>query len=107
MEDDQKQSSPDQVILDLIFDYGLDVRVLSSSPTRILLCGKNHLGERFQQILEINLDGEPDNGPPPRFVLLQLGSTVWKITPSLFVPSLVHGYITIINVPEPAPWSKP
>lgn len=101
--------SPNQVTLDIVLPYatdgyGIGVRMINKEPLRLLIVGTNHRGQVFQQIIEPHLDGGPDDGPPVRFVLFQLGPTVWKITPSLQVPGLVHGYLTFFNVPEPAPW---
>jgi hypothetical protein len=47
-------------------------------------------------------------GPKPdgSFVwgLIQLGSTVWEVHPSVHLPGQLHAYVTLIGVPSPAPW---
>jgi hypothetical protein len=53
------------------------------------------------------MDGESSpggNGAPPRFVLKRLGPGVWKVGPSIVSPGLLHAHVTIVDVPEPAPW---
>jgi hypothetical protein len=42
-------------------------------------------------------------GRDPRWNLFKLGPTVWKLTPSI-LDQQIHGYVTVIGVPEPAPW---
>jgi hypothetical protein len=31
---------------------------------------------------------------------------VWILSPSLNIPGLIHGYVTLVGVPSPAPWEK-
>lgn len=101
---DKRLLSPDKVVLDIVLQWGSGVRMVCATPLRFLLAGHNHLDRPFQQFIEPHLDGKPEDGPPPRFVMYRLGPGVWKITPSLYVPTMVHGYLTLVDVPEPAPW---
>lgn len=36
--------------------------------------------------------------------LVKLGPSVWAVTPSVHLPDAFHGYVTLCEVPEPAPW---
>ncbi len=102
---DKRDLHPDQVTLDLVLRYGTEVRMLCAAPPRLLVVARNHRGQSFQVMLEPHLDGQPEDGPPVRFVLFPLGPSVWKLSPSLTVPSVVHAYLTLVGVPEPAPWA--
>ena len=41
-----------------------------------------------------------------RWNLYQLAPTVWKLTPSI-LDDRIHGYVTLVGVPVPAPWLAP
>lgn len=43
---------------------------------------------------------------PEAWGLEQLGPGVWSVEPSVIIPGLLHAFVTMVNVPEPAPWSK-
>jgi len=103
---DKRLLSPDRAILDVILRWEDGVKLVSADPMRFLLTGRNHWGQVFQNFIECHLDGEPEDGPPPRFVLFKLGPTVWKVSPSLYTPNSVHGYLTFVGVPDPAPWES-
>lgn len=60
-------------------------------------------GARVQRhFVEIDVDGFRRAG---RWSLVRLGPGVWDVEPSVVVPGQFHGYITLVDVPEPAPWS--
>lgn len=40
------------------------------------------------------------------FGLEQIESGLWVLLPSLNVPGLIHAFITLYDVPDPAPWTK-
>jgi hypothetical protein len=50
-------------------------------------------------------DGLPEKGKMVRWGLRKLGPTVWMVQPSIVVPGALHAFVTIVEVPEPAPWT--
>ena len=38
--------------------------------------------------------------------LMKLGSSVWEITPSLNISGQIHAFVTLVGVPDPAPWER-
>jgi hypothetical protein len=48
---------------------------------------------------EKNLDGSMH-----RFGMMKIGPGTWKVIPSLNVPRVLHAFVVLCNVPEPAPW---
>jgi hypothetical protein len=40
-----------------------------------------------------------------RWPLMRLGPGVWDVSTSIFVEGQVHAFVTLVNVPEPPPWS--
>jgi hypothetical protein len=38
--------------------------------------------------------------------LTKLGPSVWAVSPSIHLPGTFHGYVTLCEVPDPAPWEK-
>jgi len=60
--------------------------------------------------------GEPDGEPVKRgdtvigyrmrrWGLRRLGPGVWELSPSIHEKGLVHAYVVLCDVPEPAPWA--
>ena len=47
---------------------------------------------------------DPDATRKDRWHLQKLGPGVWDVTPSIFFEGQFHGFVTLIGVPEPAPW---
>lgn len=45
-----------------------------------------------------------DDGPPFTFGAQLLASGVWTLDPSLNLPGLIHGFVVLYGVPDPAPW---
>lgn len=43
---------------------------------------------------------------PESWGMEQLGPGVWALEPSVVIPGVIHAFITIVNVPEPSPWSN-
>jgi len=41
------------------------------------------------------------------FAAEQLGPGTWILNPSLNMPELLHGYVILTGVPNPAPWRRP
>ena len=41
---------------------------------------------------------------PTAWGMQKLGEGVWALEPSLVIPDVFHAFVTIINVPSPAPW---
>jgi hypothetical protein len=107
---------PKEVVLDLVLTYAERLgkpqsAVIAAKGDRlgVILYGMvNHRGRLVTMSTEAHLDGEPNDakdGKALRFVLRKLGPTVWKLSPSILDEN-IHGYITIVSVPEPAPWES-
>lgn len=46
-------------------------------------------------------------GTPPKMIhwgLTKLDAHTWGVSPSVHLPGAFHGYVTLCEVPEPAPW---
>jgi len=48
--------------------------------------------------------GDPKDGKMVSWGMRRLGPTVWMVSPSIIIPGL-HAFVTIVEVPEPAPWA--
>lgn len=70
---------------------------------RLILCAVNHRGKQVMLNVPISNDEPARIGHDPRWNLVKLGPTVWKLAPSI-LDLQIHGYVTITGVPEPAPW---
>ena len=97
---------PDQVVLDLVLEHVPAMpgpgQAAMFGPT-LVITAHNHLGQVVSLGVPISPDGDPVEGPDPRFVLRRLGATVWKLAPSVMHP-LLHAYVTIVGVPEDVTW---
>ncbi len=97
---------PSAVILHLVLRWAPTIGKAGTATVRdsgLTFAAKNHRGEFVMMSSPIHFDGEPQDGPPPRFVLVRLGATVWTLVPSVLAQNL-HAYITVIDVPDPPPW---
>ena len=52
------------------------------------------------------MDVDPDGLRENRWALLKLAPGVWDVLPSIVVPDQIHAFVTLVNVPDPAPWEK-
>lgn len=52
------------------------------------------------------LDVDPDGTRQDRWGLMKLAPGVWDIPVSVVVPGQFHAFVTLVNVPDPAPWEK-
>lgn len=50
---------------------------------------------------EIGASGELDS-----FGLEQIAPGLWALTPSLNIPGVIHAFIVLYGVPDPAPWER-
>jgi hypothetical protein len=97
--------TPKEVVVDLVLKCSTTMPRLGYAAVlhdNLIIATKNHLGQSVSFSLPVNFDGVPvegDNIPPARFVLFELGPTVWKLAPSILHDTL-HAYLTIIGVPE-------
>lgn len=100
---------PSQVVLDLVLRYSATMPALGHAAVlngSLLIAARNHRGEYVSLSAPVAFDGEPfdgDAGKPPRWVMRRLGSTVWKLAPSI-LSDMLHAYITIVDVPEDVAW---
>ena len=56
---------------------------------------------RQRHFVEVVTDGVVR---PDRWQLVKLGPGVWDVLPSIHVPGQMHAFVTIVEVPDPAPW---
>ncbi len=106
---DKRLLPPDHVVLHLVLRWTERAFAAPNTarwkPGQLAILAVNHHGQRVQTWLDnVHADGAPADGPPPRFVLQRLGPTVWTLAPSLVVPGALHAYVTLVDVPDPAPW---
>ena len=40
------------------------------------------------------------------FGLEKIAPTLWQLVPSLNLPGIVHAFVTLYDVPDPAPWER-
>jgi hypothetical protein len=51
---------------------------------------------------------EPEmvDGALVRFQAIPLGGGVWTLNPSLNIPGVLHAFVVLTGVPDPAPWTR-
>ena len=96
-------NSGDRKILML---YAGDETGNPESAWKLWFVTKNHRGEYVSLSARVHFEGKPEEGPPARFVLGKLGPRVWKLAPSVLEQGRLHAYLTIVDVPDPAPWER-
>jgi len=104
--DGVERLEPHQVCLDIVLKWAEVLGVPGTAKvvgSTLIVCAVNH--RKRLVMLNVPLSTEPARmGRDPRWNLVQLGATVWKLTPSI-LNELLHGYVTIVGVPDPAPWA--
>lgn len=101
-----KDLPPSAVILDLVLAWSDTIGKVGTATiysNTLIFAAKNHRDEYVMLSVPLSSEGPPQEGLNPRFVIFQLGPTVWKLSPSV-KDDRIHGYLTIVGVPEPAPW---
>jgi hypothetical protein len=66
-------------------------------------------GEDGAQIvpLEVSMDGPVMvDGRLDAFHIRHISGGVWALYPSLNIPGVIHAYVVLHGVPEPAPWER-
>jgi hypothetical protein len=102
---------PHQVVLDLVLKYSATMPRVDHAAVlngNLILLAKNHRGMAYTLSFPVHFDGEPFEGDAltsPRFMLRKLGSTVWKLAPSI-LHDMLHAFITIVGVPEDVTWGQ-
>jgi hypothetical protein len=106
----KQQLDPSQIIVDLVLTWvpGMPSKPGSASVLsgNFIMSARNHRQQVVTFSFPILFEGEPFDGDektPPRFVLYKIAPSVWKVSPSINHP-LLHAYLTLVGVPEPAPW---
>jgi len=103
-----EKREPHEVCLDIVVKWADLIGVAGTAKvmgSTLILCAFNHRKQKV--MLNVPLSDEPARiGRDPRWNLIRLGPTVWKLTPSI-LDARLHGYVTIVEVPEPAPWLGP
>jgi hypothetical protein len=104
---DKRVLPPSAVVLDLVLLFSTRLGMQGTAVINekdMAITTRNHRGEFVMLSVPVHFDGEPDD-EAPRFVLTRLGAGVWKLRPSILHES-IHAYVTVINVPEPAPFER-
>lgn len=102
--------SPRNVVVDLVLKYSATMPGLGHAAVlngNLVIAAHNHRGQYVSFGFPVHFDGESFDGNEiagPRFVLFRIAPTVWKLKPSL-LHDLLHAYITIVGVPDDAPWA--
>jgi len=52
------------------------------------------------------IDVDPDGIRQDRWGLMKLAPGVWDVPQSVFIPDQIHTFVTLVGVPDPAPWEK-
>lgn len=108
---------PKQIVLDLVLRYSPVIRQCTDNEyfamvfregekITLMIMAKNHLRHPVGLNVSCHLSGPTTNGldgNPARFVLYKIAPTVWKLSQSV-LDEKIHAYVTIVGVPEPAPW---
>jgi hypothetical protein len=105
---DKLSLPPSAVVLDLILRWSRTIGNAGTATVNgssLIFAAKNHRGVFVVLSTPVHFDGEPEEGPPPRFVLFRLGPGVWKLAPSVLT-DVLHAYLTLVDVPEPPPWES-
>jgi hypothetical protein len=105
---DAEKLEPSSVCLDIVLRWD---EMLGTPGTAkvvgktMILTALNH--RKHKVMVNVPLSEEPARvGSDPRWNLYQLAPTVWKLTPSI-LDDRIHGYVTLVGVPVPAPWLAP
>lgn len=82
--------------------------VTKDGPNRLLLSMPRADGKRLHMTIPTNLGGPciGDPAKPTAFGLQRISPGVWTYDPSLLVPNILHAFVVVTLVPEPAPWEK-
>jgi len=102
---DIASKKPSEITLDIVLKWSEKIGQPGTAKVMgdtLIVSAVNHL-KQFVMI-NVPLSKEPARiGSDPRWNLVRLGSTVWKLTPSI-LDEKIHGYVTIVEVPDPPPW---
>ena len=49
---------------------------------------------------------KPDGSSVQTFGMEKLGPGTWGLNPSVNIPELIHAFVILCEVPEPAPWKE-
>lgn len=102
---DVERAEPSDVCLDIVLKWAEKIGQPGTAKViggAVILCAVNHRREAV--MITVPISKEPARiGRDPRWNLRRLGATVWKLTPSI-MDARIHGYVTLVEVPEPPPW---
>lgn len=78
-------------------------RVVRNTDEWILLANVPRDRRRQHHFIPVDVGAEIHKS---HWQLVRLGPGVWDISPSVHVPGQLHAFLTLVDVPEPAPWSS-
>jgi hypothetical protein len=114
---DKSKLPPTRVVLDLVLKYEekvtgkagtASVTARTSDGADLVIFAKNHRGNFVSMSVPVFFAGptyDGEDGPPARWVLTKIAPGVWKPSQSILSPD-VHAYVTVVGVPDPAPWEE-
>ena len=82
---------------------------MSNALCSLLLNLPAEAGKRLHLGVATNLGGPciGDPAKPTAFGLQRVHPGVWVYDPSILVPGILHAFVVVVGVPEPAPWVDP
>lgn len=107
----QEFGDPSAVICQMFFEWRSDAsRLRGGQLCCAVVAGKPTLwlgpiGALSIEISNGNHMLNPD-GSIAAFGAEQISAGVWSLFPSLNVPGVVHGFVVLHGVPNPAPWER-
>ena len=63
-------------------------------------------GAMFPLLIEHETEGQIDAEGMPRFGARQVSRGLYYLTPSLYVPGMIHVFVNLYDVPDEPPWEK-
>lgn len=83
-----------------------------ATPTEEILCRTNGtcgvalniIGTWMPMPIDVEGPRVNDQAELEAFGVRQIAPHLWVLEPSLNIPGLIHAFVTLYGVPEPAPW---
>ena len=79
------------------------IRIVDPGDATIVLRCYLHWLRRQRHFAAVNPNQHHDADSWP---LVKLAAGVWDVPVSIVVPGYFHGFVTLLDVPDPAPWEE-
>lgn len=63
-------------------------------------------GAHIEMRIESGHAGEIDKEGMPRYGATPIAQGLWALSPSLYIPGMVHAFVVLYDVPIAVPWEK-